>query len=320
MNSFKIINLTTTEINTSQFNSYLDGINCVFKKKFSFDDLLKKYACSSKGYSYHALCFDSESNVVAALTAIPVAYNFNDIQLQSLLLVDFFVNESFRKDVLLGVKLLKGLLNHPENKDVAFVYAIPNDNAYQYWKKLFKFNDAFTCSIYVLPVKAVGDISTKLYKSFLGFYISFLLFFIRNEDNKLKNKLYLDSSTIINANKFKDNSFQLDLKTNTIVKLDVDFGQKVLNIFQYSKYNESRKSLYLIVKDLLKTSSASFIIYFGKMPFFQLLFFRIPLHKKIMNRNFNLIYKITEPNFEYLDTILKNSNNWIFSNTNIDTR
>jgi hypothetical protein len=186
--------LITSELTDDTFVALVDSFNQVFKKQFSTQHFSRKYKNSSLGFSFHGLLYCNE-NVVGCFTVIPRTYQVNNAEYRFGLACDAFILEEHRKDELFLKRMHQAVVERLNDFNVSFVFSIPNDIAYPYWKYLVKYKDIGELNYYVYPVRVGALVSAfKLFdrvsKLFAGVW-PYMLSITKND-----KPLYKEESNI----------------------------------------------------------------------------------------------------------------------------
>jgi hypothetical protein len=158
--AYEVKGLLTSEITTQQLQSLQQGFNTFFKKNYSIDYFQKKYTNTHLGFSFHGVLF-FQQQVVGSFSVIPRLYNAGGKQVLLGVACDAFILEEHRKDELFLKKMHQAVEEQLKNYNISFIFSIPNDIAYPYWKYMVRYKDIGLLHYYVLPIK-VGAIKPAL--------------------------------------------------------------------------------------------------------------------------------------------------------------
>jgi hypothetical protein len=159
--NLKYIAKRTSELDKSE----RCGICClfaqVFGKELSLERFERKYSSPAAGCSYHGLAFSDNGEIVGHSATIPFAYNYFGEEKIFGLVVDSMIDPSFRKNIFTLKKMFDQSTELMKSDHVSFVFAVPNENAYQYWLKIGGWKDIGNLNYFVLPIR-IGAVLSKL--------------------------------------------------------------------------------------------------------------------------------------------------------------
>ncbi|MGI9517821.1 MAG: hypothetical protein ACR2NP_12290 [Pirellulaceae bacterium] len=143
----------------SDLEQLVDLFNQIFPVKHTPESLLAKYSAPPDSMSWHGLMKD-DSRLVGAMTVIPVEYRYFGEPCTFGCFVDLMIDPDARGDMLSFKKIYDAVMELiGDRMDLA--YAVPNDNAYLYFRKFLKWDEICDLYYYVMPVK-VGALKSKL--------------------------------------------------------------------------------------------------------------------------------------------------------------
>jgi hypothetical protein len=150
----------TNDLNSSLWESYVIAFNMVFNRGFNASYFRQKYLNTIDGFSRHALLLSEDGEILGSITAIPYLYTFSSQTVRGSLIVDVFIVEKARKDPM-TLRILYSLLKKQLKEDnIKIIFAIPNDAAYTYWKKIVRWKEVGEIPYYAMPIK-IGNIVGK---------------------------------------------------------------------------------------------------------------------------------------------------------------
>ena len=158
--SYSIKGLLTSELTGDTLSRITESFNSVFKKDYPVNYFVDKYSNSSLGFSFHGLLYYNES-IVGSFSVIPKKYQANNKHYTFGLACDAFILEEHRKDELFLKKMHQSVVERLAEFQVSFVFSIPNDIAYPYWKYMVKYKDIGEMNYYVYPVN-IGALVSSL--------------------------------------------------------------------------------------------------------------------------------------------------------------
>lgn len=191
---------------------WLELFSRVFGKKKDQGQFDQKYLCTPFGYSYHGL-MKADDRIVGAYNTIPYIYKYFNKEVFFALSVDTMVDSRHRAGPF-NVKNMASLAYEAMKLDrICFVFGFPNEQIYNYTKRILKWSDIGTLDKYVL-VRNIGAVIPKM---------RFL-----NPISRIWTKMLID---------FKKTKYKKDSKYNI---------EKVWSIdFETHRYNNSHQVLDL---------------------------------------------------------------------------
>jgi hypothetical protein len=142
----------TDQLTRAEVQQIAELFGTVFGQKRSVDQLQSKYRSVVTGYSYHGLMLNDAERIVGAFTCIPFFYNYFGTRVIFALAVDTMIDQAHRDDIFSLKRMHDSCVDLMKTEDIALVMAVPNDNAYLYWKKIVKWMDIGRLYYYVLPI------------------------------------------------------------------------------------------------------------------------------------------------------------------------
>lgn len=319
----KLIIKKTDQIEDNIFDSYITGFNNAFNSSNDKTFFKKKYLESVFGFSFH--CFVIENNIVkGCCTVIPFDYNIkNNIKLVGLA-VDVFVSEDFRsQNPFLLLKMYYTLKKYLRDYNIKAIVAVPNDNAYMYWKKVVKWKDLKQLSyyIYLNKIPKLGRLNTR-FSSKILFHSQKLFnsFFFKNDLTITKKKYEIE---ILKNNYFKNSRYcgdQIIFSNDSFYFTYSIHNEKGINVCYLIDHKqngigiESNLSLEFAVNHIRKLD-VIFIIFVGEISYNQKYLRKVPSF--LEPRKLNLMIDIIDKKYS---KVLLDSNNWDFGLANYDVR
>lgn len=141
-------------------DQFLALFSLVFNKKMNVEQFNRKYLCTSHGYSYHGLMV-VDKQIVGAYSTIPYLYNFFGKTVTFALSVDTMIDQQHRAGPFNLIKMTTLVYDAMKQDGVDFVMGFPNDNAYEFTKRVLKWRDIGELDYYVLP-RNIGAVSPGL--------------------------------------------------------------------------------------------------------------------------------------------------------------
>jgi hypothetical protein len=325
MNDKIIKTFHTDQISADLWNSYLNNFNLVFKKEFDLKHFQNKYKSHNKN-SYHSFLIANETDVVGALSIIPMKYNIDGLRRNIGLVVDLFVLSEFRNDPLVILKLYLELKKLIKKSEISIIVAVPNINSVSYFTNILKFKKIGNLKYWIFPVN-VGNI--KLNKNKLINYLSNLIsrinlalnyplsILVNSSRNNFKISLDLNSNFI--KNRFSG-PYKIYNKNNYQIyyRIFIEDGVNIAYLIHFEYKNKTNYiSLWHAVNFIKKNEEIDLILYVGPLPFFQLLLFKVP--KFLEPKNLPFIYENINFASHNID-LINDFKNWNFGLINYDVR
>ena len=133
----------------------------VFGRRMSHEDFNRKYLRTPLGYSYHGLMI-VDGVVTGAYNVIPYRYSYFGEEIVFGLSVDTMVAKEYRGGPF-NVGRMAALVYEAAQKDgIPFVFGFPNDEAYEFTRKVLKWRDIGELDFYILP-RNIGAVIPKLH-------------------------------------------------------------------------------------------------------------------------------------------------------------
>jgi len=182
-----------TEIERSRICSLFEQI---FEKEFSSEKFDGKYKAPVGGSSYHGLALSEEGEIVGCTATIPFVYDYFGQEKAFGLVVDSMIDPVYRKSIFALKKMFDQSAELMKNDGVSFVFAVPNDNAYQYWLKIAGWKDIGNLDYFVLPVRIGAVVSRLGILNFLSSTFAQLINLPPVRDNGMPKESFPISKTI----------------------------------------------------------------------------------------------------------------------------
>ena len=313
----------TNDISNDLLNSYTSEFNSIFNKNKSLQYFKKKYVNNITGSSYHVFLVD-KNKVVGACTIIPYNYKIDSHKHLIGLAVDTFIHLDYRKkDPFILLNMYNLLKKELKKANIIAVVAVPNDNAYMYWKKVVRMKDLFSINYYLFPLNIffkmnfnLSFLSLFIYTVFLNLNKLIFKFFKHNKidlsfiqiDNciEFQKQRYIDDQKIFENDNFKS-VFAIVYENNIKTAYLIDFLNK-------KNGQKDCKSL-LFSFEQIKSYNVDLILFLGVINCYQLLIFKLP--KLFEPKTLNLIIDVINKDFS---EILMKKTNWDFGLINFDVR
>jgi GNAT acetyltransferase-like protein len=142
----------TTEFSDSDKEQFLSLFQQVYETPKAVRRFEQQFLNTPVGYSHHALAYD-DTDLVAAYTIVPQRYRIGGVETLLGLSVDTMVASSCRRDPLITARLSGMLEPQLREESMAAILGMPNDNFYEYSKRLMRFRDIGVLDFLVLPLR-----------------------------------------------------------------------------------------------------------------------------------------------------------------------
>ena len=311
---------TTNELSASEREQFRELFSHVFRKEISSREFNRKYVCTPLGYSYHGLMF-SEEKLVGAYNIVPYWYDCFGVRMLFGLSTDMMVAEEHRGGPFNIVKMVHLVYEGLKRDNIGFVFGFPNNNAYQFTKRILKWNDIGELDFYALPINIAA----------LKPGLSWANAFARLCAGSFARmpRVQREARTDFNVQKVNSRVFKEHRYDDQYEVINLPGGGKCL----YRIYTEDGgvRTLYIIdivpltPKDFLgamrKVHSiadkhADLILYVGKLPFRPSGLIRIPRSKQ--PRRIMMCGKVLDS--ESVDERVLHIENWNVNVSNFDVR
>ena len=157
----KFIAKRTNELDKREKCNICSLFEQVFGKYLSLERFEKKYTSPVAEYSYHGIAFSDNGEILGHSATIPFAYNYFGEEKIFGLVVDSMIDPPFRKNIFTLKRMFDQSAELMKNDHVSFVFAVPNENAYQYWLKIGGWKNIGNLNYFVLPIR-IGAVQSRL--------------------------------------------------------------------------------------------------------------------------------------------------------------
>lgn len=157
----KYIAKKTNELTQTERSRICSLFEQVFEKEFSLRQFERKYDAPVGGTSYHGLTLSENGKIVGCTATIPFSFDSFGEEKVFGLVVDSMIDPAYRKSIFALKKMFDQSAELMNNDGVSFVFAVPNDNAYQYWMKVAGWKDIGNLDYFVLPIR-IGAVKRRL--------------------------------------------------------------------------------------------------------------------------------------------------------------
>ena len=285
--SFNIVN--TAELTGEQFSSIVKNFNAVFEKKLQAADLQRLYLHTSLGYSFHSLMEDGD-NVAGYFSSIPFTYSCFGEEKIFCYVGGLFIMPEYRKDPLALFKLYAAAKKHLAGQGVSLLMAVPNNNAYPYFKHALKWKEVDSLSYHALPVR-YGHVSksSKLlnWLSVPAVYtllaVQNILSSLANSREKQANIFLLRNEPLAEKQRYSDEHIKIRAAGySAFYKMENEDGIRTSYLIDF--YNKEglrdSRSLYKAVNHIVKKEKPDLVLFIGPLRVKQMILFKVPQKKE----------------------------------------
>lgn len=312
----KIIFFKTNELSAELVEQYCISFNEIFEKEFTPDYFMEKYCGNELGYSFHAFQLNELNEVKGSCSIMPSTYLVQKEKIRIGTMVDVFIKKDSRGNPYLLRDLFLKIINSVEENKIQAVLAIPNKNAFNYWTRIVKFKTIGYLDYFIFPlyINQIGFFN-HLFKLYLKLSI-----FAFKCIPSIPKPLAVSRLFSVNYLKSRFSSQHSSLKNEGDIIHFLVMKERKYKVAYLINLGRKRKENF--IKMLLKLSNIkniNFIVYIGRLPFFQCSLIKIP--KKYHPQALPLCLKVIDENIKDEQIkILYEFNNWDFSLINFDTR
>ena len=311
---------TTNELLTTEREQFRKLFSRVFRKDLSSREFDRKYMHTPLGYSYHGL-MSSEDQLVGTYNIIPYWYDCFGVRILFGLSTDMMVAEEHRDGPFNVIKMVHLVYEALKRDDVGFVFGFPNKNAYQFTRRVLKWDDIGELDFYGLPINIAAlrpklSWANSITRLCAGGFARLL-------------RVQREVRTNFNIQKVNGRYFEEHRYGDQYEVTDLSGGGKCL----YRIYTEDGgvRTLYIIdvvpltSKDFLEAvreiraiadKHADLILYVGKLPFHPAGLIRIPRSKQ--PRRIMMCGKVLD--CQSVDERVFKIDNWNVNISNFDVR
>lgn len=225
----------------------------IMKKDKSIEDFDKQFLSTPFGYSYHAIMYNEENEIVAINTIIPYSYNYFGKDTFFALSVDTMTKKEYRS-ISLFRKLAKMVYDAAKNDGVTFVVGFPNDVSYKIFKKMLSWKDIGRLNFYFMPIN-IGNIKSSLKVfSFLNYLFTKIYFslssLVPSSKEQVKSNIYKNYNELFKAQRYsKVHSYKRIDNFDVYYKLDEYESSKVaylIDVEPLSQNSFKKATKYLL--------------------------------------------------------------------------
>jgi len=305
----------TNQLTDAEKEQIIELFSRVSGKKRDRDRFDRKYLYTPLGYSYHGLMV-IDSRIVGAYNVIPYQYRYFDKKIIFGLSVDTMIDEQHRGGPFNLLKMATMVYNAMKRDNICFILGFPNDNAYEFTKRVLGWQDIGELDSYVLP-RNIGAIFPKM--KFLNLFSRIFAKIIvslpklqlwdehnyyiekvvdKNFEKQRYNERY---STVILSNGGKC-IYKIRARDQIRVLYVIDVCPLTVDIF-----DEAVRKVYS-----LNAKSTDLVIYTGKLNFMPTKLIKMPR----LGRN-RMVGKVLNP--QLVDNRIFEIRNWNVNTSNDDS-
>ena len=311
---------TTDELSVTEREKFLKLFSRVFRKDIGSREFERKYMCTPLGYSYHGLMF-SEDQLVGAYNIIPYLYDCFGARMLFGLSTDTMIAEEHRGGPFNIVKMVHLVYEGIKRDNIGFVFGFPNNNAYQFTKRILKWNDIGELDFYALPINIAALRPGLSWANSIARLCAGSFAWIPRVQRKVRTNFSIQK---VNGRCFEEHRYDDQYEV-----IDLPGGGKCLCRI----YTEDGgvRTLYIIDVDPLTSKDfvgavrevravadkrADLILYVGKLPFHSTGLIRIPRSRQ--PRRVMMCGKVLDSQF--VDERVLQIENWNVNVSNFDVR
>ncbi len=317
---------TSVAFSELDWKTYQESFNAAFDKDYPLSYFTQKYTTAIDGHAYHALLLNNERNVVGGCSVIPFQYKKGEEIIRVGQAVDVFILEAYRADPMMLHKMYLQLKKLLILNGIGLVLAVPNTNAYTYWKHIVKWKDVGDLPYWMIIIRAGNVIKKWSFLNVFSLAFSYLLICFNAiisliTNNKERQSMY----ELITGEAFCNNRFTQEYCK--IVTGDITFYYRLYDengvktaylIDAKQKDRLSFKALYKGVSYIVRKTDADIVLYVGPMKLFQMLLIHVP--KRFEPKRLPLTCDIINEEYSAMYSDILEFNNWNYGLLNFDVR
>ncbi len=322
----KILTMTTHDLTSNYWDTYVTNINSVFGNDYSVDHYNKKYNYTVKGLSYHSLLISEKGEIVGGCTVIPYEYWIDSKKHLIGLCVDFFIVESYRTIPFIFVRMYTKLKENHLKDGLDYVVGLPNEFACHFLRKVLKWNPIGNLPCYVLPVNIGNIIKKHRYLNSLSkasvylwtYTVGFLGGMLGTNEGNSPIRINRNND-IIEKQRYSENHKIVKLKKGQFAyRFSYEKGMNTIFIIDFYDNNKKRNGmiLFLAIQYILKMEKVDLIVFIGSLKIFQMNLIKAP--SRFLPQQLLLIGDYLKPN--KINKKINNFKNWDFGLFNCDVR
>jgi hypothetical protein len=310
----------TSELSMTEREQFRKLFSRVFGKDISLNEFDRKYIRTPLGYSYHGLMF-SKDRLVGTYNIIPYWYDYFGVRMLFGLSTDMMVDEECRGGPFNVIKIVRLVYEGLKRDNIGFVFGFPNNNAYQFTRRVIKWNDIGELDFFALPINIAALRPGLSWANSITRLCAESFAWISRAQREVCTNFNIQK---VNGKCFEEHRYDDQYKV-----IDLPGGGRCL----YRIYTEDNgvRTLYIIdvvpltSKDFLEAvrqvnaivdKRADLILYVGKLPFRPAGLIRIPRSKQ--PRRIMMCGKVLDS--QLVDERVLHIENWNVNVSNFDVR
>ena len=309
----------TTELSSLQIGGICSLFEETFHKTKTPEQFLRQFSNTGfPGGSYHVLAEDN-GVVRATFSFLPYRYMVKGTQTKCVLGSDLIVSPKINLGIGGILNMYKLAVQTLKKDGFKFLYGFPNDNMYDYDKKIMRMKDVCVYDFYVLPInlaktKRILVLLQWIYYPCIILFLHILGFFASKktnsfpiekvDDEQFRNSRYDDRHHLIKVDEKTEAVYTIYPEGKTPVAYILDFTPVSPRYFYKT---------FIKVASLVKKEAAIIAYPANRLPFFTPL--RVP--QKLLPRNLHMvIIEFDNPKSD----ALTNAKDWNANLSNMDVR
>jgi hypothetical protein len=310
----------TNELSMMEREQFRELFSCVFGKEMSPCEFERKYMRTPIGYSYHGFMF-SQDRLVGAYNIIPYWYDCFGSRKLFGLSTDTMVAEEYRGGPFNLIKMAHLVYERLMRDKIYFVFGFPNDNAYQFTKRILKWDDMGELDFFAFPVNISALWPGLSWANSIVRLCAGSIAWIP----RVRRKAHAD----FDIRKVGDKSFEEHRYNDQYEVIELSGGGRC--IYRIYTEDDGVRTLYIIDIDPLTSKDfaravrevrtiadkhADLILYVGKLPFHPTGLIRVPRSKQ--PRRIMMCGKVLDS--QSVDEGVLRIENWNVNISNFDVR
>ena len=310
----------TDQLSAREQAQFTELFGRVFGQELSREQFERKYLCTPLGHSHHGLMV-VEDRIVGAYNLVPYLYECFGTRRLFGLSVDAMVDEEHRSGPFNLLKLARLVYREAVREDVVFAFGFPNDQAYEFTKKVLRWKTLGELDFYALPIR-IGALRDSLR------WINPLSRLCAAGWVHLPRPLKAGSAGV-RIEKVCDAAFRRHRydERHSVVRLkhggectyriyEEEGGARALYLIDVTPLTADRFAEAVRVLHGIAASSADVMLYVGRLPFRPKGLLRVPPAR--WPRHIRMCGKVLDP--ERVDDRILQIENWNVNISNFDVR
>jgi len=226
---------TTNQLPGDLYTSLIESFNKAFGLQLTKEYFDNYYLSTPLGESLHVL-LEEDGIVAGVFTVMPMAYTVSGKHQLLGLAVGTFILQEYRTDPLMLKRMFNKMKPHLLERNIEFIYAIPNDNVYKYWKAVVKWNDIAELDYYIHPVSATKLLKFQMYpiNKTISKLLNILTIFRKNREYKISKNIKIVRDNYFNSARLKYSESVEDSNIKINYRVHDEKGIKIAYILDYN--------------------------------------------------------------------------------------